>query len=135
MSDASSYFRSLWPEARSHIDTAFGEQVTISPRTRKVDDPDARPVIDPERPAMVVVGIWDDTPSDTYPQSRTMPEKSAREVNDGDVVLTIAKVRLPYAPVQGDRVIRMQTSGVFVIASVEDNGETEWLINLSARGG
>lgn len=133
MSDAS-YFRSLWPEARGHLDEAFGEVVTISPRVAKAGDANARSVADPTRPVMVVTAIWDDTPAEAYPQSRTLPEKSTREVNDADVKLTIAKARLPYAPRQNDRVTRMQTNVSFLIASVEDNGETEWLIDLSARG-
>ena len=133
MSDAS-YFRSLWPDARSHLDTAFGEQITVSPRTKKPGDPNARTIADPSRPAMTVIGIWDDTPNDTYPQSRSLPEKNAREVNDADIKVTIAKARLPYAPTQGDRVTRVLTGGSFLVATVEDNGETEWLIDLSARG-
>lgn len=133
MSDAS-YFRSLWPDARTHLDTAFGEQVTLSPRAKKPSDPDARSIADPARPALTVIGIWDDTPNDTSALSRILPDKAVREVNDADIKLTIAKVRLPYAPRQGDRVTRLLTGATFLIATVEDNGETEWLIDLSARG-
>lgn len=129
-----SFFRALWPDARTQLDGVYGEQVTLSPQARKPNDPDARMIADPGRLALTVVGIWDDRPSEPYPQSRMMPEKATRQIADNEVLVTIAKARLPYRPTKGDVITRLSAATTFKVSRVEDTGEGDWLIYLSTKG-
>ena len=115
--------------------TLYGEQVTLTPQSKPSADVNARPSADGARQPIICAGIWDETPTDLFPETQQYPSRSSHQLSAGTVVLAVLKSSLPWVPLQNDLVTRVKTGQRMIIASPAFDGITDWDLTLTPQKG
>lgn len=113
----------------------YGEEVTLTPQRTPSGEVNARTTADGSRQPVTCIGIWDETPTDLFPQSQQYPGRSSHQLSAGTVVLSILKDAVPWVPLQNDIVTRVKTGERMKIADQAYDGITDWDLTLSAQKG
>lgn len=130
-----SLFQDAFALASEGIDDTFGECWTYLPMVKA--DPNGRAVPDPDRAVVTSViavhfGPYARAFSAETRKQGLKPERpghaSSRPVFD------IALCRLPYAPREGDRVVRLETGLLYHLAEPRPNGVGRAAIDLNLLG-
>lgn len=135
MSAGPSLFQEAFALASEGIDDTFGECWTYLPMARA--DTNARATPDPDRAVVTpLIAVWFGPYARAFSaetrKQGLKPERpghaSSRPVCDLDLG------RLPYAPVAGDRIVRLQTNQLYEIAERRPNGVGRAALDLNLLG-
>lgn len=125
MSDfGSSLFEETFAVASEGIDDVFGEWWTYQPFAVAGGDVNGRPSPDPDRCEMTIFAIYQGPYARAFSnETRRQGLKPEKPGHASDrPVCDLALCRLPYAPRNGDQVVRLKTRDVFKVAEVRANG-------------
>lgn len=115
------------------VDRAWGESFLLSPRCRPEDDPDARPVSDPERPAFAFTGRFLAKSEDQHARSRATSLQETRAFNAAAPTITVVKASLLVEIRESDMLTQQDTGEVFTVTKAKD-GDFGRLVLVLRKG-
>ena len=121
-----SAFAAAWLQASPDIDRVFGSSFLYEARCQ---DPagGSRTIVDPSRPAKIILGALTEKPTFVYPETRSRRGSMVAQEATQEMMIDIASLNLPYDPQSGDRLtaVTLDLTGKNVVArgaSYEVNG-------------
>ena len=116
------------------VDRVHGEQFQFLPYT--ADDPNGRDGPDASRPVTTITAIFGapTARAGSGPARRGYVEPETAAVASARPYIEFASAQLPYKPVSGDRVVRVDTGERYRVAEPRSSGNGRTVIDLNKVG-
>ena len=91
------------------------------------------PSVDPDRPVITLLGIFDEASVQDFPEARGHAASASQKLGTAKASVTFGTAGVPFRVALGDIVVKNDGSGIFAVSDNGDDGLARTTLKLTAK--